>query len=177
MAADLPVWQQCPLRWVLLDRDGVINQDSENYIRSVDQWLPIAGSIEAMAKLYAAGCKLLVVTNQSGLGRGYYDRAALFAMHRKMSALLAAQGAQVEAVLHCPHRPDAGCNCRKPNPGMLTRAMACFHFQPDQAVLVGDSPRDLAAAAAVKISAVGVGSAGDYASLAQWVAQLLEPAQ
>ncbi|RLA06725.1 MAG: D-glycero-beta-D-manno-heptose-1,7-bisphosphate 7-phosphatase [Gammaproteobacteria bacterium] len=169
----LPLWQTLPVRWVLLDRDGVINHDSSEYVRSADQWRPIDGSIEAMARLYAAGCKLAVVTNQSGIGRNYYGRSELFAMHRKMATLLARQGAQVEAVLFCPHLADADCDCRKPAAGMLHRVMNCFGFSADQAVLVGDAERDLAAAAEVDINGVRVGDAGDYPTLAEWVDRLL----
>jgi len=173
----LPLWQKHPVRWVLLDRDGVINRDSAEYVRTVDQWRPIDGSIEAMGKLFAAGCKMVVVTNQSGIGRGYYDRQELFAMHRKMARLLAGQAAQVEGVLFCPHLPDVGCDCRKPAAGMLLQAMACFNFSADEAVMIGDSERDLIAAAAANVHSVRVGGAGDFATLAEWVDQILEPSQ
>ena len=170
---NLPVWQNQPLHWVLLDRDGVINQDSVDYIRSVDQWQPIESSIAAMARLCAAGCKIAVVTNQSGIDRDYFDRAELFAMHRKMAMMLADHAAQVEGIFFCPHLPDAGCDCRKPAAGMLRRAIACFNFTADQAVMVGDSERDLEAAAEVKINSVRVGEAGDFTTLAEWVEELL----
>lgn len=158
---------------MLLDRDGVINEDSPEYVRSVQQWQPIDGSIDAMARLYSAGCRLMVITNQSGIGRGYYDRRELFAMHRKLARLLAEQGAQVEGALFCPHLPDAGCDCRKPAAGLLRRAMACFDFSAGEAVLVGDSDRDIAAAKAVKIRSVRVGDGGDYLSLAAWTDRFL----
>ncbi len=176
---NFPVWKGRSIRWVLLDRDGVINQDSPDYVRSVDQWQPIAGSLEAMARLYRSGCQLLVVTNQSGIGRGYYPRRELFAMHRKLASLLAAGDstgvAQIEGVLFCPHLPDAGCDCRKPAAGLLHRAMSCFHFSTDQAVMVGDSARDIQAANGAGIEAVRVGEAGDFPSLRDWVDGFLEP--
>ena len=155
--------------WVLLDRDGVINVDSPDYVRSVAQWLPEAGSLQAMARLTQAGCRLLVITNQSGIGRGYYDRAELFAMHRKMSQLLMGLGGAVEGVFFCPHLPDTDCDCRKPRAGLLQRAMECFRFNPEQAVMVGDSARDIAAAKSAGIDAVRVGVDGEYSSLADWV--------
>jgi D-glycero-D-manno-heptose 1,7-bisphosphate phosphatase len=174
-----PVWKGRSIRWVLLDRDGVINQDSPDYVRSVDQWQPIAGSLEAMARLYRSGCQLLVVTNQSGIGRGYFPRRELFAMHRKLASLLtagdSAGGVQIEGVLFCPHLPDAVCDCRKPAAGLLHRAMTCFHFSTDQAVMVGDSARDLVAANGAGIEAVRVGEAGEYATLSDWVDGLLQP--
>ncbi|MBL4623231.1 MAG: D-glycero-beta-D-manno-heptose 1,7-bisphosphate 7-phosphatase [Immundisolibacteraceae bacterium] len=157
---------------MLLDRDGVINVDSPDYIRSVAQWLPETGSLQAMARLTQAGCRLLVITNQSGIGRGYYNRAELFAMHRKMSKLLHHKGAGVEGVFFCPHLPEVNCDCRKPRGGLLQRAMQCFRFNPEQAVMVGDSARDLAAAKSVGIDAVRVGGDGDYSSLADWVDRL-----
>lgn len=176
---NFPVWKGRSIRWVLLDRDGVINQDSPDYVRSVDQWQPIAGSLEAMARLYRSGCQLLVVTNQSGIGRGYYPRRELFAMHRKLASLLAAGDstgvAQIEGVLFCPHLPDAGCDCRKPAAGLLHQAMSCFHFSTDQAVMVGDSARDIQAANGAGIEAVRVGEAGDFPSLSDWVDGFLEP--
>ena len=173
-----PVWNGRPVRWVLLDRDGVINQDSPDYVRSVDQWQPVDNSIEAMTRLYLAGCQLLVITNQSGIGRGYYRRSELFAMHRKLAELLAAgessSAAKVEGVLFCPHLPDAGCDCRKPAPGLLHRAMSCFHFSAKQAVMVGDSERDLVAANRAGVEAVRVGEAGEYATLNDWVDVFLQ---
>ena len=159
--------------WVLLDRDGVINRDSPDYIRSAAQWLPEPGSLRAMGRLVKAGCRLLVITNQSGIGRGFYNRAELFAMHRKMSRLLVEQGAAVEGVFFCPHLPDAGCDCRKPLGGLLHRAMACFRFTPEQAVMIGDSGRDIEAAQAVGIESVRVGDDGQYSSLADWIDQLI----
>ncbi|MEL0082154.1 MAG: HAD-IIIA family hydrolase, partial [Gammaproteobacteria bacterium] len=106
---------------------------------------------------------------------GYYDRAELFAMHRKMARLLASASAQVEAVLFCPHLPDAGCDCRKPAPGLVRRAMVCFGFSAEQAVMIGDSERDVAAATAMNVRAVRVGSgeSASFSSLAAWVDQLL----
>lgn len=167
-----PATTQLP-RWILLDRDGVINHDSPDYVRSADEWQPLPGSIEAMAMLYRHHHRLLVITNQSGVGRGYYPRQELFAMHRKLSQLLAAAGAQVEAVYYCPHLPADQCDCRKPLPGMIRRAMDCFHFSADQALMVGDSARDLAAANAAGVAAVRVGPEGEYPSLVSWVSRLL----
>lgn len=172
MTTEAPVASPLP-RWILLDRDGVINRDSPNYIRSASEWQPLPGSIEAMARLYHHNHRLLVITNQSGVGRGYYPRKELFAMHRKLSRLLAAEGAQVEALYYCPHLPGDGCDCRKPLPGMIRRAMSCFHFLADQALLIGDSKRDISAASAAGVAAVRVGPEGEYVSLSRCIDHLL----
>ena len=151
---------------LILDRDGVINEDSDNYIRSVDQWVPIPGSLEAMARLHRAGVPLAVATNQSGIARGYYDLAELEAMHDKLRRLLAALGGEVAAIEYCPHGPDDGCDCRKPLPGMIERLLARFGVAPERALVVGDSVRDLEAAAAAGVPAVLVRTGKGERSLA-----------
>ncbi|WP_287918425.1 HAD-IIIA family hydrolase, partial [Tibeticola sp.] len=108
-------------RLVILDRDGVINADSDAYIKSAEEWQPLPGSLDAIARLKAAGWRVAVATNQSGLARGLFDRAALDAMHQKFADLLAERGAAVDLIVWCPHGPDAGCDCRKPRPGLLHR--------------------------------------------------------
>ena len=137
------------MKLIILDRDGVINYDSDAYIKTVDEWQPLPGAIAAIARLYHAGWTVAVATNQSGLARGYYDEAGLDAMHDKLRALLAAEGAQIGLIAHCPHGPDDGCDCRKPEPGLLRQIAG--HYGADLAGVwfVGDSLRDLQAAVAV----------------------------
>ncbi|TDO97412.1 D-glycero-beta-D-manno-heptose 1,7-bisphosphate 7-phosphatase [Marinomonas balearica] len=132
---------------ILLDRDGVINYDSDAYIKSVDEWQPLPGSIKAIAALSKAGFRVFVVTNQSGIARGYYDEAELLAMHQKMMALVEAEGGTIEGIEYCPHGPDDGCSCRKPLPGMIESIESKINadFTQTQAIMVGDSKRDLEA--------------------------------
>lgn len=130
---------------IVLDRDGVINFDSDNYIKTVDEWRPIPGAIEAMATLSQAGHTLFVATNQSGIGRGYYDIDTLHAMHKKMLALLAEEGGDVAGIYYCPHHPDKGCHCRKPLPGMLDDIIEQHKVSLQPSFFVGDSLRDLEA--------------------------------
>lgn len=144
------------MKLVILDRDGVINEDSDNYIRSVAEWIPVPGSIEAMTRLYKAGYTLTVATNQSGIGRGYYDVATLDAMHDKLRALLAEQGATLGYLTYCPHLSEDHCNCRKPKPGMLLEIAQHFGTDIRQAVVIGDSLRDWQAADAAGASYVQV---------------------
>ncbi|MEG0244393.1 MAG: D-glycero-beta-D-manno-heptose 1,7-bisphosphate 7-phosphatase [Pseudomonas sp.] len=137
------------LKLLILDRDGVINYDSDAYIKSVEEWIPLPGSIEAIAQLSKAGWTVAVATNQSGIARGYYDIATLDAMHARLRALVAEQGGEVGLVVYCPHGPDEGCDCRKPKPGMLK--IISEHYKVPLAGIwfVGDSLGDLEAAKAV----------------------------
>ena len=137
------------IKLVVLDRDGVINQDSREFVKSADEWLPLPGSIAAIAALSQAGFAVAVATNQSGLARGLVDEAALWAMHQKLRKLVAAAGGCVNQIVYCPHGPDDGCDCRKPRPGLLQQIGA--HFEHDMAgvPVVGDSLRDLKAAQAI----------------------------
>lgn len=130
---------------IVLDRDGVINFDSDDYIKTVDEWRPIPGAIKAMAALSQAGHSLFIATNQSGIGRGYYDVATLNAMHKKMLTLLAEQGGAVEGIFYCPHHPDDACACRKPLPGMLDNIQQTHRISFEDSYFVGDSLRDLEA--------------------------------
>lgn len=134
------------MKLLILDRDGVINHDSDEYIRTVAQWQPLPGAIAAIASLYHAGWTVAVATNQSGLARGYYDETELEAMHDKLRELLAGQQAQIGLIAYCPHGPDDGCDCRKPAIGLLEQIAA--HYQQDLSGVwfVGDSLRDLQAA-------------------------------
>jgi len=134
---------------VILDRDGVINQDSDDFIKSVDEWIPLPGSLEAMARLTQAGWTVTVATNQSGLARGLYTEDALHAMHQKMHTLLAALGGRVDYLVYCPHGPDEISTCRKPQPGMYEEIAAHFGCSLQGVPVIGDSLRDLEAAIAV----------------------------
>ena len=133
---------------VILDRDGVINRDSREFVKNTDEWRPIPGSIEAIAKLSRAGYTVAVASNQSGLARGLFDRNALRAMHRKLRRLVAAEGGRIDRIVVCPHGPGDGCNCRKPSPGLLLRLARHYGTSLDGVPAVGDSLRDLEAAAA-----------------------------
>ena len=133
---------------VILDRDGVINRDSRDYVRTPDEWIPLPGSLEAIARLNDAGYTVAVATNQSGLARGYFTRRELRAMHRKFRRLLDKHGGRVARIEVCPHGPDDGCSCRKPAPGLILRLQRRFGARPADVTVVGDSLRDLEAARA-----------------------------
>lgn len=131
------------LKLIILDRDGVINYDSAEYIKTVDEWQPIPGSLSAIAKLKKAGYLIGVATNQSGIGRGYYTETTLHAMHEKMQNLLAVEQASIDAILFCPHAPDENCLCRKPKSEMIINLMKHFSALPEQTLVIGDSWRDI----------------------------------
>ena len=137
------------LKLLILDRDGVINYDSDAYIKSVEEWIPLPGAIEAIAQLSKAGWTVAVATNQSGIARGYYDIATLDAMHARLRTLVAEQGGEVGLVVYCPHGPDEGCECRKPKPGMLSEIGKRFNSELTGLPCVGDSLRDLTSAEGV----------------------------
>ena len=136
-------------RLIILDRDGVINHDSEQFIKSPDEWRPIPGSLEAIARLNRAGYRCVVATNQSGVGRGLLDFATLNAIHDKMHRALALAGGRIDAVFYCPHTADARCDCRKPKPGMLVEIGRRFNVELTGVPCIGDGLRDLQAADAV----------------------------
>ena len=137
------------MKLVILDRDGVINFDSPYFIKSPAEWKPLPGSLEAIAKLTQAGYRVVVATNQSGIGRGLFDMDTLNAMHDKMHRAVRAVGGRIDAVFYCPHSADSNCTCRKPKPGMFNRIGACFNADLTEAYAIGDSLRDLQAGAAV----------------------------
>jgi D-glycero-D-manno-heptose 1,7-bisphosphate phosphatase len=139
---------------VLLDRDGVVNEDTPDYIRSTADWKPIAGSLAAIAALNAAGRTVAICTNQSAVGRKYLTEAALGAIHTTLEHALAAVGGRLDALLYCPHLPDAGCDCRKPKPGLLLAARARFPAAAARTVFIGDSVRDVEAALAARCQPV-----------------------
>ena len=136
-------------RLVILDRDGVINQDSKDFIKSPDEWVPIPGSLAAIGKLSDVGFEVAVATNQSGIGRKLLDVPALDAIHRKMVAGARDAGGDIGKIVYCPHHPDAGCDCRKPRPGLLKQLARKYGVPLDNVPVIGDSVRDIDAALAV----------------------------
>lgn len=147
------------MKLIILDRDGVINEDSDNYVRSVDEWVPVPGSIKAIAELSKAGYTVAVATNQSGLARGYFPESELAGMHSKMDALVEAEGGKIETILFCPHGPDDDCECRKPKPGMMRELIKKHNATPSETWVIGDSLRDLQAglSAGCKVALVETG--------------------
>ena len=132
---------------VILDRDGVINRDSSDFVKSAAEWVPLEGSIGAIAALSRGGYTVAVASNQSGVARGLFDRNALRAMHRKLRRLVSAKGGRIDRIVVCPHGPDDGCGCRKPAPGLLHRLARYYHSDLAGVPVIGDSLRDLQAAA------------------------------
>lgn len=137
------------MRLVILDRDGVINEDSDAYIKSPDEWIPIPGSLEAIARLNRADCRVVVASNQSGLARGLFDADTLSRIHEKMHRALADVGGVIDAVFFCPHGPDDGCDCRKPRAGLLRDIARRLNVSLRGVPAIGDSLRDLQAAHSV----------------------------
>ena len=149
---------------VILDRDGVINQDSERHIRSPHEWIPIAGSLEAIAKLNHAGFRVVIATNQSGIGRGLFDINALNRIHQKMIAQTQERGGKIDAIFFCPHVPEALCDCRKPKPGLLLEASVRLSEPLSNVPFVGDSISDVLAAQAAGAQPVLVKTGNGLAS-------------
>ncbi|WP_058023059.1 D-glycero-beta-D-manno-heptose 1,7-bisphosphate 7-phosphatase [Pseudohongiella spirulinae] len=135
-------------RLIILDRDGVINEDSDAFIKSVDECTPIPGSIEAIARLSQAGFTVVVATNQSGIARGLLNEFALACIHQYLSDLVEEQGGLISGFFYCPHGPESGCVCRKPEPGLLDQISAEYGLELSGVPMVGDSLRDLQAAIA-----------------------------
>ena len=133
---------------VILDRDGVINYDSEYFIKSTNEWYPIDGSLEGIARLSRAGFDIAVATNQSGIGRKLLDVATLESIHRKMLAAVRKAGGDIGKIVYCPHLPNAGCDCRKPQPGLLLQLSRNYSVPLTGVPIVGDSVRDIDAAVA-----------------------------
>ena len=137
------------MKLVILDRDGVINYDSAEFIKKPEEWNPIPGSLEAIARLNQNGYRVVLATNQSGVGRGLLDMATLNAINDKMHKALAHVGGRLDAVFYCPHAQDANCSCRKPKPGLLEDIASRFNVDLAGVPCVGDALRDLQAAAQV----------------------------
>ncbi len=133
-------------RMVILDRDGVINQDSDDYIKSPDEWVPIPGSLEAISRLKKAGYLVTVASNQSGISRGLFSMEDLQEIHRKMEQQLAMRGTSVDGIFYCPHGPSDNCICRKPKPGLLLQIAKAFDIKLSETEFVGDNIGDIKAA-------------------------------
>jgi D-glycero-D-manno-heptose 1,7-bisphosphate phosphatase len=134
---------------IILDRDGVINYDSDAFIKTPDEWSPIPGSLEAIAQLNAANIKVAVASNQSGIGRGLITPEALTAIHQKMFSALKDVRGHIDYLVFCPHLPEANCACRKPKPGLLQNIAEYFNYSLTNVPVIGDAWRDLQAAQAV----------------------------
>lgn len=145
-----------PLSTVILDRDGVVNYDSDAFIKSPSEWQPIPGSLEAIARLKHAGLRVVVASNQSGIGRNLFDYADLFAIHDKMRRQLSELGANLDGIFFCPHTAAADCYCRKPRPGLLNDILRRWNLKTNDCVMIGDSATDIEAARAINMSAFGI---------------------
>jgi D-glycero-D-manno-heptose 1,7-bisphosphate phosphatase len=133
------------MKLVILDRDGTVNEDRDDFVKSPEEWVPLPGALEAIARLNHAGWHTVLATNQSGLGRGLFDMAMLNAMHARMNQMLAKHGGRIDAVFFCPHAPEDQCECRKPLPGLMTQIGERYGLDLREVPLVGDSLRDLQA--------------------------------
>ena len=131
------------MKLVILDRDGVINHDSDEYIKSPEEWVPIPGSLEATARLHREGYKIVVATNQSGVGRGLFDMDMLARIHAKMLEAVRAKGGEIDAIFFCPHKPEDNCRCRKPQPGLFLEIAERLKVNMNGVYAVGDSERDV----------------------------------
>ena len=136
------------MKLVILDRDGTINHDSDDYIKSPGEWRPIKGSLEAIARLTQAGYRVVVATNQSGIARGLFTTQTLFAIHDTLQRALGQMGGRIDAFFFCPHAADSRCDCRKPQPGMLLEVARRFNVSLGETYMVGDARKDLEAAVA-----------------------------
>jgi len=137
------------MQLVILDRDGVINKDSTDFIKSPDEWQPIPGSLEAIARMTHANYRVVVATNQSGMGRGLFDIGTFNRINEKMHREINNVGGRIDAIFYCPHRPDEGCKCRKPEPGLFLEICRRLHCDLEGVPAIGDSLRDITAAKAV----------------------------
>lgn len=140
--------------YVILDRDGVINQDSDKFIKSPQEWLPLPGSLEAIALLNRHGYKIAVITNQSGIARGLYDLSTLKAIHEKMQQMVNAAGGSIETIYFCPHGPDSDCLCRKPKPGLFNSFAKDKNIDLQDVYSIGDSLRDIQASIAANANPI-----------------------
>jgi D-glycero-D-manno-heptose 1,7-bisphosphate phosphatase len=160
------------MRLVILDRDGTINIDRDDYVKSADEWEPLPGALEAIARLNHAGWHVAVASNQSALARGLIDADSLNAVHAKMHKLLVAVGGKIDAVFFCPHHPDDGCDCRKPAPGLFVQILQRYGVDASEATVhaVGDSARDLQAAVAARCQPHVVLTGKGHALRGRWQA-------
>ncbi len=160
------------MRHVILDRDGVINFDSPHYVKSTDEWIPIPGSLEAVARLNHYGFKVAIASNQSGLARGLFTSKDLNAIHQKLRTELDKLGGQIEGLFFCPHGPDDGCECRKPKPGLLYEIRDRLKFPLGQSIVVGDSLRDIQSGMSVGATTILVETGNGQRTLRKHAAEL-----
>ncbi|MCG8434161.1 MAG: D-glycero-beta-D-manno-heptose 1,7-bisphosphate 7-phosphatase [Gammaproteobacteria bacterium] len=153
------------MRLLILDRDGVINHDSDDFIKHPDEWVPINGSLDAIAKANKHGWRVVVATNQSGVGRGLYDVDMLEQIHKKMDRMVKERGGNIDKVFYCPHHPDENCDCRKPKPGLFRQIEQHYGVDLLNVPCIGDSPRDLEAAKTVGARPILVKTGNGEASL------------
>jgi D-glycero-D-manno-heptose 1,7-bisphosphate phosphatase len=146
------------IKLIILDRDGVINYDSVNYIKSINEWIPIPGSIKAIADLSKHGFTIAIATNQSGIARNYLTIDTLNKMHDILTTQVISQGGKISSIKFCPHHPDDNCSCRKPKPGMLLEILQKTNIPATQAIMLGDSVSDMQAAINANCQAVWIKS-------------------
>jgi len=162
-----------PINTVILDRDGVINFDSRNYILAPEQWLPVPGSLQAIAYLQQQKIAVAVASNQSAVGRGMINREQFAAIRSTMEQQIGAAGGALASQAYCFHAPDDGCDCRKPKPGLINQILATLQCQPDTTIMIGDSLRDIEAATAAGIrSALVISGHHDRETLISEVHQI-----
>jgi D-glycero-D-manno-heptose 1,7-bisphosphate phosphatase len=164
------------MKFIILDRDGVINQDSDQYIKSPEEWVPIKGSLSAIARLSRAGYRVFLATNQSGIARGLFDIETLHAIHQRMLNEIQHRGGTVDAILFCPHGPDDACECRKPAPGLYREIGRRIGHSLHDIPVIGDSLRDLQAAIAVGARPILVKTGKGARTLAQHPAETAQMA-
>jgi len=134
------------MKLIILDRDGVINEDSDEFIKSPEEWIPIPGSLKAISRLYRNGYRVVVISNQSGIARGLFDVDELNRIHSKMIHEVQEKGGQIDSILFCPHGPNDGCNCRKPRSGMFEELAERLQIKLNGVISIGDTERDIVAA-------------------------------
>jgi len=148
---------------VFLDRDGVINRDSSEYVKRWEEFLFLPRSIDAIARLTSRGLRIILITNQSIIGRGWVPPSGLEEIHRRMTAAIADQGGRIDAIYFCPHHPDDGCGCRKPEPGLIFRARQEHGLELSRSVMIGDSAKDIGCARRAGCGAAILVKTGNYA--------------
>lgn len=159
-------------KFIILDRDGVINYDSDDYIKTPAEWIAIENSIQAIALLTKAGFTITVASNQSGIGRGYYNEATLALIHEKMYKIIQAAGGNIADVFYCPHITQDNCDCRKPKPGLLLQIQEKYQIDLTQVVMVGDKLSDIQAALAVGVKPILVKTGKGKKTLAKYAKAL-----
>jgi D-glycero-D-manno-heptose 1,7-bisphosphate phosphatase len=153
------------MRLVILDRDGVINRESDAYIKSPEEWFPIPGSLEAITRLHKNGYTVVVASNQSGVGRGLFSLDTLAAIHGRMRRSVETAGGRIDSIFFCPHAPDEGCDCRKPRTGLFKQIVERYNVSLAGVPAIGDSERDLVAAQAVGARPILVGTGRGHETL------------